>query len=343
MAHEIEKFAFVGDRSKIWHGLGTEIPANADIDTVVRAAGLNWQAMTAVPTYTLPDGTVRTWDGMRVQFRDDTGDALGLISAEKYNVVQPREIVEFFADFLADNKLNIDTAACLKKGRVVMCNARLGEDYRVNVMGVDPTDHYLTLVTSYDGTLATTAYMTGLRTVCMNTLRANLSHTDRSGKQWRTRHNSQFDSRALQNAVGLFGKELAMRAEVWNTLAETRVTDEQVARFFAEVIDVKPEDIGQFTKDGKSVVSTAKLNVIKAMAASYKNGPGSNLESASGTWYGALNAVTHYVDHEGRTRDTMGEGEDASRLYTVNFGTGAVTKAKAQKLAMQYAGIKVAA
>jgi len=37
MSHEINQMAFVGKEP--WHGLGTPLPANADYDSVVQAAG----------------------------------------------------------------------------------------------------------------------------------------------------------------------------------------------------------------------------------------------------------------------------------------------------------------
>jgi hypothetical protein len=58
-------------------------------------------------------------------------------------------------------------------------------------------------------------------------------------------------------------------------------------------------------------------------------GKGATLDSAAGTAWGLLNAVTEYVDHERRARSTD------YRLDSAWFGQGAALKARALDHAMQ--------
>jgi Domain of unknown function (DUF932) len=54
----------------------------------------------------------------------------------------------------------------------------------------------------------------------------------------------------------------------------------------------------------------------------YESAPGQNLDTAKGTLWGALNAVTYYVDHV-RSRRAGG------RLDSAWFGAGSALKEKA--------------
>ena len=91
-----------------WHGLGTALDDNATVEQWVVAAGLNWNAVKAPVRYAMPDGTTRDYYGRSVIYRDDTEAALGVVS-DSYQIVQPREVVEFFKDAVgqADMKLEV--------------------------------------------------------------------------------------------------------------------------------------------------------------------------------------------------------------------------------------------
>jgi hypothetical protein len=67
----------------------------------------------------------------------------------------------------------------------------------------------------------------------------------------------------------------------------------------------------------------------------YHLSPGSDLKTANGTWWGAFNSVTRFVDHEmGRDRDTS--------LTSAWFGPRAALKQKARTLAINNAKLVIA-
>lgn len=350
MAHEIAKtadgrdaFAFLGDRKEVWHGLGSEIPAGASLADIQALAGANWTAEASPLMYRTPSGDVRTWDEQRILVRSDTGDAIGMVSANRYNVVQPAEIFDFFRSEFEANKLHLDTAGVLKKGRIVFANAKLSEDFAIEVGGKDKTLPYLTLMTSYDGSTATVAYLTMLRTVCNNTLTANLYGTAKGNTQWRTTHAQKFAPGMLKGAMGLLGEALKMQADVYNSLAARTVSRDEAMAFFCDLMEINPDDLNRLDKNGKKVVSTRSENILKELAAAYVRGPGADLSTADGTAYGLLNAVTYYVDHKGQTRDTTGEGTERSRAASAMVGAGAQLKRRALEAACRLADVKLAA
>lgn len=332
MAHELDfstgkaGFAFSGSRKDIWHGLGQQIEPGDSLETIAEKAGLNFQVTKSPMYYKSGDNFIPVENTMAT-VRTDTGKPLGVVSDNKYNLVQPKEILEFFSDFLGSNGLSIDTAGAVKGGRIVWALAKLGPEFDFILPGNDISNSYIRLQTSFDGSWATSATPTTIRQVCANTM----AMIDRQkGAHYTTRHSRTFDSSALQRALGLLGEEYKVTAEFWNTLAESKVTDDFARQFFCDLLEVKSEDLNQ-TVNGKSVVPTRTVNRLKALALAYKTGPGSDKPSAKGTAYGLLNAVTYFVDHEASTRDTEGEGSEVAKVYSAGFGAGAALKDKASK------------
>jgi len=179
--------------------------------------------------------------------------------------------------------------------------------------------------------------------VCNNTLSWNLSNTDRNNRQWRTTHAQKFVPGMLKGAIGMLGAALKVQADVYNALAQRKVSDDEAAAFFCALMDVNPADLGKTDKTGKKIVSTRSENQLRELANAFRNSPGAGLKSADGTAYGLLNAVTYYADHKAQTRDTMDEGAGRSRAASAMVGNGASLKRKALKQAAQLADVALAA
>ena len=75
-----------------------------------------------------------------------------------------------------------------------------------------------------------------------------------------------------------------------------------------------------------------KLNKFPSLVIdALEYGPGANLKSAKGTWWGALNAVTYVEDHL-RESQTAGNA-----LHSAWFGAAANRKSKALEMAVSRA------
>jgi phage/plasmid-like protein (TIGR03299 family) len=331
MAHELNinakgeaSIAAVGGAKSMWHGLGQEILKTDSLKTIQKKAGLDWEALAAPVTYRTADGTDMTFKGQQVIYRGDTHEPLGTTSDNRYIIVQPAEVMEFFKDFLADNKLSIETAGAVRGGRIIWCLAKLGKDFSFLLKGSDKVDGYVRLQTSFDGTRATDLVATSIRQVCANTMRLVDVDADRSG--YRTPHSVKFDAKGLQQAFGLLGEQHKLTAKVWNALMERKVSDTEAKQFFCDLQGVEVSDIGKVDKDGKKIIHGKTENQLLALANAYTSGPGSGLKSAKGTAYGLLQAVTYYVDHVSNTVDRYGDGKAQARLNSAWFGSGEETK-----------------
>ena len=340
MSNGRANFAFFGEREGIWHRLGQQVDPDRvhDIEYWMELSGAKFEVHKAPINYTakLLDGTEQTmaFDNKVVTYRNDTGAALGAVSDNKYNIVQPAECYEFFEGFLSDNDLTLSTAGFLKGGRIVFVLANLGENYRFMLNGTnDVVQGYLRIQTSFDGSRSTTGVLTFIRQVCSNTEAAVESAT--KGQQYRTTHSQHFDAEALQAAVGLMGEQARVTVDVWESLANVQVTDAHARAYICEVLDIKVDDLNTYDDKGKCLVSKKLKNQVLAIGGLYKTGPGSDLPTAKGTAYGLLQAVTAYVDHQKGTRDIYGDGKATARMNSAWFGQGATMKLRAREMAQE--------
>jgi len=334
MAHELDNskgfyaFAARGGAASAWHGHGQSILPTDSVADITRKAGLDWSVKRAPVVYHV-DGIAHSFDNQSVLYRDDTARSLGIVSDNRYNIVQPREIMEFFADFLSDQKLSMETAGAVRGGSIVWCMAKLGPEYGFIMPGNDKVDSYVRLQTSFDGSRATDLVATTVRQVCANTMR--MANADADANGFKVKHSSVFDSKALAKSFGLMGERHRITSEQWNELARQKITDREALDFFAELLDLTVSEGKVLTKKDQDVASTKSVNNLKSIIASYRNAPGAQLLSAAGTAYGLLNAVTHYVDHVATVRDTERDGANAARFASSQLGSGDALKQKAMR------------
>ena len=130
-------------------------------------------------------------------YRSDTKTPLSVVS-NRYQVVQPREVLEFYRDLTGVSGYELETAGILKGGRKFWALARTGQT--TVLKGNDQVNGYLLLATSCDGTLATTATPTTVRVVCSNTLTISLNCATRAIT---VPHNTRFDPQAVKKQLGI--------------------------------------------------------------------------------------------------------------------------------------------
>ncbi len=325
MTDEIIRMAYSGSRP--WHGKGADLSEGADIETWKREAGLNFIVAKAPVRYA-PDGLeggTQVFADRFVTFRKDTGTPLGVVS-DKYKIVQPAEIIDFYRKFVEAGSMTLETAGTLLDSRRVWGLARL--DHEIKLPGGDVTRPYFLLTTSYDGETATIGTFTGVRVVCWNTL--NMAYEQREGDKVKSivsgfsiGHMSTFkpaQAQAQTENLIRAANEYEARAQL---LAQTGVNDDAMLRYFVGLVG-KEDQKGHMTKQ-----SAAKIDRLIAL---YRSGPGAQLASAKGTAFGLLNAVTRFVDHEAPERKS-GNG----RLVSAWYGAGKTLKNRAMSEALALA------
>ncbi|CAN7234648.1 DUF932 domain-containing protein [Pseudomonas sp. LjRoot277] len=319
MAHLIEQMAYVGTTP--WHGLGNQLSPNQPVEVWQQEAGMNWQIQES-PVRFMADavghlGTIHSFPEQKVLYRSDSKEALSVVS-QRYQVVQPREVLEFYRDLTECSGYELETAGVLKGGRKLWALARTGQSTAIK--GNDVVNGYLLLATSCDGTLATTATPTTIRVVCNNTLTISLSGATRAIK---VPHSTRFDSQAVKKQLGIAVSQWDEFMYRIRALAERKVQWTEAMSFFMEVL------CDTSAHDPIPNVLPNKRAMEKVQSLFEGKGRGSEIESARGTAWGLLNAVTEYVDHERRARSSE------YRMDSAWFGQGAVIKQKALDAALQ--------
>jgi phage/plasmid-like protein (TIGR03299 family) len=310
MAHLIETMAYVGTTP--WHGLGHRLTAGQPIEVWAQQAGMAWQIHEA-PVCFIPQSADRfsamlSFPENKVLFRSDTQTPLSIVS-QRFKVVQPRDILEFYRDLTEISGFALETAGVLKGGRKMWALARTSQSSTLR--GNDVTNAYVLLATACDGTLATTAQLTAIRVVCNNTLAVALADSIGAVK---VPHNTTFDPQAVKQQLGIAVSAWDAFMTRMRALSERQVDAQEALNYFSQV----------FTEQSKTVVGRSNERAIaKAMALFDGQGRGAELASSKGTAFGLLNSVTEYVDHERRAKSID------HRLESAWFGRGAILKQKA--------------
>jgi len=304
-----------------WHGLGNRLAEYQPLEVWAEAAGMNWRieetdVMFRVGTHDLDP--IKSFPEQKVLYRSDNGKPLSTVS-QRYQVVQPAEILEFYRDLVQVGGYQLETAGVLKEGRKLWALARTGQS--ATLKGGDEVRGYLLLATACDGTLATTAQFTSVRVVCNNTLQIALGRNRGAVK---VPHRSQFDPRAVKEELGIAISSWDGFMANMHQLADRKVSQAETERFFQRLFTYassKPSDNPKMNERGLKAV----LNLFEG------NGRGATLESAAGTAWGLVNSVTEYVDHQQRARNP------GNRLDSAWFGAGAILKQRAWDAALELA------
>ncbi|RWA28593.1 hypothetical protein DJ028_07580 [Pseudomonas veronii] len=321
MAHLIEQMAYVG--ATPWHGLGSRLSPKQPIEIWQREAGMDWKIQDS-PVHFKSDsigalGSIHTFPDQKVLYRSDTKAPLSVVS-QRYQVVQPREVLEFYRDLTEVSGFELETAGVLKGGRKFWALARTGQG--TTLRGNDQVNGYLLLATSCDGTLATTATPTTVRVVCNNTLTIAL---DGSAKAIKVPHSTRFDPQAVKKQLGIAVSQWDNFMHRMRMLSERKVQWHEAMGFFMNVLcDANPNM-------PLPAVLPNERALRKVQCLYEGQGRGSTLESAQGTAWGLLNAVTEYVDHVLRARSIE------YRMDSAWFGQGAQLKQRALEAALQLA------
>lgn len=319
MAHQIEQMAYIG--ATPWHGLGSQLTQNQPIEIWQREAGMDWQIQESAVHFKADTvghmGSIHSFPEQKVLYRSDTKAPLSVVS-NRYQIVQPREVMEFYRDLTEVSGYELETAGVLKGGRKFWALARTGQN--ATLKGNDQVNGYLLLATSCDGTLATTATPTTVRVVCNNTLSIAL---DGIPHAINVPHNTRFNPQSVKKQLGIAVSQWDEFMYRMRVLSERKVRWPEAMSFFMEVL------CETHAHDPIPDVLPNKRALEKVQNLYEGKGRGSDMESARGTAWGLLNAVTEYVDHERRARSSE------YRMDSAWFGQGAQIKQRALNSALR--------
>lgn len=317
MAHLVEKLAYAGEAP--WHSIGSKIDPLQPIEIWQKQSGISFDIKEAPVRFMSEEvgslGSIHSFAENKVLYRSDTKAPLAVVSS-RYQVVQPKEILEFYRDLTEISGYQLETAGVLKGGKKIFALAKTGQSAALK--GNDVVNGYVLLATACDGSLATTAQFTSIRVVCNNTLEIALKNGTGAVK---VPHSTSFNPQAVKEQLGIAVSNWDEFIYRMKTLSERKVKSNEAMAYFLRVFDDK--------SGGANSINERAMNKVQAL---YNGqGKGSELASSKGTAFGLLNAVTEFVDHERRAKS------DDHRKDSSWFGAGSQLKGKALEQAMALA------
>ncbi|MDC4377125.1 DUF932 domain-containing protein [Acinetobacter baumannii] len=339
MAHLIEQMAYVGDTP--WHGLGNQLTPNQPIEIWAQQAGMDWRIESSDVSYMAKNdrgqSIILPYEEQRVLYRSDTHAPLSVVS-QRYQEVQPLEILEFYRDLTEQSGFELETAGMLKGGKKFWALARTGQTSTLK--GKDVSNGYILLATACDGTLATTAQFTSIRVVCNNTLAIALRGQSSSAGVVKVPHSTKFDAEKVKQQLGISVHAWDEHMYEMKQLSQRKVTQGEAAAFFDAVfnntsmsVQDQEENIIQFYRNVANQASNKTEPNGRAMSKVMNmfngKGRGADLSSAKDTAYGLLCAITEFADHERRAMSTD------HRLDSAWFGAGAGLKQRGLEQALR--------
>lgn len=340
MAHQLEQMAYVGQTP--WHGLGNQLSPNQPIEVWAKQAGMDWKIESSNVSYMAENhkgqNLILPHDEQRVLYRSDTHAPLSVVS-QRYQEVQPKQILEFYRDLTEQSGFELETAGVLKGGKKFWALARTGQSTALK--GKDVSNGYILLATACDGTLATTAQFTSIRVVCNNTLAIALKGHDASRGMVKVPHSTKFDADKIKQQLSISLRAWDEHMYQMKQLSQRKVTQQEAAAYFDAVFNNTSLSIAEqderFIQYYRQVANSADANktepngraMSKVMTMFNGHGRGAELSSAKDTAYGLLCSITEFADHE---RRAMSQDH---RLDSAWFGAGAGLKQRGLEQALR--------
>ena len=288
---------------------------------------------------------------------------LGVVGAQ-YTPFQNRHAVEWFEPLMADGTVKVETAGSLQGGRKVWVQGRYAEPEEIG--DGDAVIPYLLLATGHDGTLSLFISNTPVRVVCWNTLQAAGAMEDAVAGDFkrasvagvhRIQHVGDVRRKAeeAREIIVKLNREWGVTVEQYRKMRRVGFTEAQVADLAREVFDGEHAAAREALKRARNEQArrsefevgeqkgklAATIDAFEKLLAEWKPGkaervvvdafreaPGADL--AGETAWGAMNAITHYIDH-GR------QGDRSSRMVSSFFGDGSRQRARAFELLSEVA------
>lgn len=267
------KVGVLQQRSAPWYQVGTKIDEPVDVATALKLSGLDYTVVARPSGFRREDGTWAAVPHRRRIVTEDERHHFGEVG-RNYKIVQNLDAFAF-ADELVHGGLKIDACGDYAGGKKVFLVAKMPE--HLLVLGDDPYDVCLFLLTSHDGRGAVRAMVVQLRLACTNQFPLAL-RTART--TWAVPHTSGVAGRMQEarEALGLTMKASYAFAEEMETLATQTIYDHEVRAAVASVLPQSPH------RDDK----------VEQVMTLFHESP--NLEPYRHTRYAALQAFGEWMD-----------------------------------------------
>ena len=333
MSDNIGQMFYYGERP--WHKKGNRIERPAAAEEAITAGGLDW-SVDMLPIQTAENPPTPTDRRMAVVRTDrNPGDprrVLGVVHQD-FQPLQNRDGVMVFDKLIGKGKGVYHTGGYLGKGETVWLLAELPPELRIIVAKDDELETFMLFSNSHDGTRPIDFRITTVRVVCQNTLSLALGQR-RISQVFKHAHN--IDPADLANEAQQFftmcKAATNLRQDEFRAMHGVQLGQKQFPPFVEQLfpmprppVRVHINPILRRSYETRCAnIQKERGRVVDVFTSGINNGI--QIPPAEETVWGALNAVTAYVDH---VQPVQGD-----RYAHILLGNGATLKCSAYKLAL---------
>jgi phage/plasmid-like protein (TIGR03299 family) len=309
---EAERPLWVGQVPAAWGDVVHSVdPEEArDAASAIAAAGLDW----TVEQHRLEAVVDREYQSLRVpvprhvaNVRSDTRAVLGVVG-EGYAPLQNREAFAFCDAITDSGRAHWIGAGSTRGGARVHALMRLDREIRIGGTEGEDVLPLLCFRNGHDGGLAVTVSVVPFRLACLNGMLLPIEGAQRT---WKARHTANVEAKLAdaRRTLGIAWRYYDELEELGCRLIRERLGDGEFERFLARLVPL-PDPVPDATDGGRVVRNVERVR--EAIRTAYRSAP--DLDHVRGTHWGALQAVTAYVDHVQPTRRTAGRTEAEARF-----------------------------
>lgn len=328
MAHELDivdgvaTMAFAGDRSAIWHGLGSNVEGETlyNVAAMMDSAKANYE-VAAYELQTIPQTEgeePRKIPDVRYLYRKDNGRLLASVGPE-YTILQNSDAFANFQPWLDSKAARLDTCGVIRGGQKAWMQAVINMPPGEVVKG-DYVENRILLCNTFCGMQAVHFGFTKVRTVCSNTL--GMAIKDKASKLLRVRHHANVKENVsrISEIMDLATQEFSATIEQYKLLANKGVNEADVRTYVKVLFGYDDVDMN---------LSTRSKNMIEDIIETVHSGKGQDVAVGSAWWL--YNGCNNYLNHK--------DGRDIgdSRRDSIWFGANAKLDKKAFDMAMALA------
>jgi phage/plasmid-like protein (TIGR03299 family) len=160
----------------------------------------------------------------------------------------------------------------------------------------------------HDGGLAVTVSVVPFRLACLNGMLLPINGAERT---WKARHTANIEAKLAdaRRTLAVAWRYYDELEELGGRLIREQIGEGEFERFLARLVPL-PEPRPDETDGGRAVRNAERVR--EASRTAYR--AASDLDNVRGTRWGALQAVTSYVDHVQPTRRTAGRTQAEARF-----------------------------
>jgi phage/plasmid-like protein (TIGR03299 family) len=239
--------------------------------------------------------------------RSDPRAVLGVVG-EGYEPLQNRAAFAFCDAITDSGEAHWLGAAETRGGARVHALMQLDRTIRIGEEKGEDVLPLLCFRNGHDGGLAVTISVAPFRLACLNGMMLPLEGAERT---WKARHTANLDARLAdaRRTLGIAWRYYDELEQVGGRLVRERMSGAEFERFLSQLVPL-PEPRPDVTNGGRAVRNVERVR--EAIATVYRATP--DLANITGTRWGALQAITTYVDYVQPTRATAGRSHQEARF-----------------------------